>query len=136
MSGWKIFLFSLALWGLFVGILLAMVTPAHAGINKCVSAEGAVTYMDTPCPANGKSERVEIRHTEGFTGLRQSERYELDRIRRSERGGKRPPGWPQPRKQGTREHCYDSKRTFHRAMNDAHQRGILAGSSGTCVRTR
>lgn len=133
---WQRFSWTLALWLLVAGAILVIVTPAGAGVKKCVSPDGAVTYSDVSCPASGKSEQVEIHHTRGFTGLRQSERHELDRVRRKERGGKRPKDWTQPRKQGTREHCYGSRKTFHRAMNDAHQRGILAGSSGTCVRTR
>ena len=61
----------------------AMATPALA-VNKCVGADGSVTYTDGPC-AGGTTQAKRIE-----TPPRLSYREEMDARRRSEIGGGEP----------------------------------------------
>jgi hypothetical protein len=39
--------------------LLALVAPAHAGVNRCTDAQGNVTYTDRPCGKDEKKQEIE-----------------------------------------------------------------------------
>ena len=80
---------------------------------------------------------LDLQDTQGYTGLRVSERTALsflrtDNLRLAPQKMQRGSGINRP---GV-EVCYDSSRTFHAAADRAFGRGTLLSTSGTCVTHR